>query len=130
VAEIRLRGTSPANQLSEQRLNRRLDWDIEDDRYDNERADRNAESLIRTRDDRVNIYRDNSRASNARADRNTQSLITTRNQRAAAAGSGGKGKGGGGANASLPLVRTPAEAMKLPKGTRFRTPDGQVKVRP
>lgn len=29
---------------------------------------------------------------------------------------------------SMPTVRTPAEARKLPKGTRFRTPDGRVKV--
>lgn len=30
----------------------------------------------------------------------------------------------------LPIVSSPAEAMKLPPGTKFRTPDGKVKVRP
>ncbi|MEW9838001.1 hypothetical protein [Mesorhizobium marinum] len=30
----------------------------------------------------------------------------------------------------LPTVATPEEAMQLPSGTRFRTPDGRVKVRP
>ena len=41
-------------------------------------------------------------------------------------GSGsGSGSGGGGVVA----VRTPAEAQRLPSGTKFRTPDGQVRVR-
>lgn len=44
--------------------------------------------------------------------------------RGARSGAGGAGSGGGG----LPTVRTPAEAAKLPKGTRFRTPDGRIKV--
>jgi hypothetical protein len=34
------------------------------------------------------------------------------------------------ARQSLPVVSSPAEAMKLPSGTRFKTPDGKVKVRP
>jgi hypothetical protein len=34
------------------------------------------------------------------------------------------------AHSTLPLARTPAEALKLPPGTHFRTPDGAVKVRP
>jgi len=29
----------------------------------------------------------------------------------------------------IPLVQTPADAMKLPPGTKFRTPDGRIKVR-
>lgn len=32
--------------------------------------------------------------------------------------------------ADMPTVATPDEAMRLPSGTRFRTPDGRVKVRP
>jgi hypothetical protein len=36
-------------------------------------------------------------------------------------------RGSGGA---LPVVKTPEEAMRLPPGTHFRTPDGRVKVRP
>jgi hypothetical protein len=34
-------------------------------------------------------------------------------------------EGGGG----LPMVRTPADAARLPPGTRFRTPDGQTRTR-
>lgn len=30
----------------------------------------------------------------------------------------------------IPTVRTPEEALKLPSGTTFRTPDGKIKVRP
>lgn len=35
------------------------------------------------------------------------------------------GSGGG-----IPTVASPQDAMKLPPGTKFRTPDGRVKVRP
>ena len=31
---------------------------------------------------------------------------------------------------ALPVVSSPADALKLPSGTRFKTPDGKVKVRP
>jgi hypothetical protein len=31
---------------------------------------------------------------------------------------------------ALPVIKTPEEAMRLPSGTQFRTPDGRVKVRP
>lgn len=33
-------------------------------------------------------------------------------------------------NAEMPVVNTPDEAMALPSGTKFRTPDGVVRVRP
>jgi hypothetical protein len=35
--------------------------------------------------------------------------------------------GGGG---DIPTVQSPAEAMRLPRGTKFRTPDGRIKVVP
>lgn len=35
---------------------------------------------------------------------------------------------GGGEN--IPSVASPAEAMKLPKGSKFRTPDGQIRIVP
>lgn len=35
-----------------------------------------------------------------------------------------------GAQSDIPTVSTPEEAMQLPSGTRFRTPDGRLKVRP
>ena len=34
-----------------------------------------------------------------------------------------------GAAATLPTVGSPQEAMQLPPGTRFRTPDGRIKIR-
>ena len=34
------------------------------------------------------------------------------------------------AEAPMPIVSTPEDAMRLPPGTRFRTPDGREKVRP
>lgn len=37
---------------------------------------------------------------------------------------------GGAGRENLPTVSTPAEAMALPSGTKFRTPSGQIKVRP
>jgi hypothetical protein len=42
--------------------------------------------------------------------------------------SGGAGGTAGGAG-SIPTVKTPADAAKLAKGTRYRTPDGRVMVR-
>jgi hypothetical protein len=36
---------------------------------------------------------------------------------------------GGGRGGSIPTVSTPQEAMALPPGTKFRTPDGRVKIR-
>lgn len=40
-----------------------------------------------------------------------------------------EGKAPGGDDGGIPTVRTPDEARALPPGTRFRTPDGRVKVR-
>lgn len=56
-------------------------------------------------------------------------LETIRSRPAPLGRGGGRdaaGQGGG----SLPVVSSPAEAARLPKGTRFRTPDGRVKVVP
>lgn len=92
---------------------------------DNKRQDRNTESLITDRTerradqrrynegrlgiarDRANIYRENSNRP---------------------AGGGGRGRAAS-APAAPVKVSTPAEAMKLPKGTRYTTPDGKVMVR-
>lgn len=43
--------------------------------------------------------------------------------------SGGKSGSSAGGMAGVPTVNSPAEAMKLPKGTRYRTPDGRMMVR-
>lgn len=99
------------------------------------------------------LQENNIEADNNRQDRNTDSLITDRNERRteqrryneARVGvardraatyrdnsnrpSGGSRSSGGGRAASPVKVNTPAEAMKLPKGTRYTTPDGKVMVR-
>lgn len=54
-------------------------------------------------------------------------LETIQNRPAPAPRGGSRPSGGGG---NLPIVSSPAEAARLPKGTRFRTPDGRVKVVP
>jgi len=92
-------------------------------------------------------------ADNARADRNTDNLIATRNARVAedrryhdmADGTRRRGQdinastsrrgqdlrgSGPGGRASMPTVSSPEEAAKLAPGTKFRTPDGTIRVRP
>jgi len=95
----------------------------------------------------------NVNADNARADRNTDNLVATRNARVAEdrryhdmtdgtrrrgqdinastsrRGQDLRGSGRGG-RASMPTVSSPEEAAKLAPGTKFRTPDGTVRVRP
>lgn len=91
---------------------------------DNERADRNTDSLIETREGRLAEYERNNRARLATTRRGqdmTDSRLRSR--------SSGK-RGGKKARETLPTIASPAEAMKLPSGTKFRTPSGQVKVRP
>ncbi len=92
---------------------------------DNARSDRNTDSLIATRDRRASEYERRGRAGEA-IQRRGQDLADRR-----ASNRGGRSAGGsaGGAN-DLPTVSSPAEAAKLPKGTRFRTPDGRVKIVP
>jgi hypothetical protein len=94
--------------------------DERDTAADNARADRNTDSLIDTRQERVEIYRGNTRSDNVRADRNTDSLIDNRNKPRARGGRGGQ---------AIVDVATPAEARALAPGTRFRTPDGKIKIR-
>lgn len=42
---------------------------------------------------------------------------------------GGGGGGGGRGGSALPVVASPADARKLPPGTKFKTPDGRVLTR-
>lgn len=122
-------GPEEVQKLMEQSLpiKDRLDYLMREANYDadNARADRNTDSMIATREGRL--------AEQQRY--NTGKLENTRrgqdkvDARASRRG-GGRSASGPKANTSLPLVKTPAEAAKLPKGTRFRTPDGQVRVRP
>ena len=122
LAELRNRGAKPKDQLAEARHSRRLDWDIEDDRIDNDRMQENTRSLIDTRDRRAEEYERHNRQGESNQRRGQD--MTDR--RARARGSGKK------PSTKLPIVASPEEAMKLPSGTRFRvgSANGPVKVRP
>lgn len=95
---------------------------------DNARADRNADSLIETREGRLAEYERHNRASESNQRRGqdmTDARVRSgrRPRRVSDRESGGD---------DLPTFDTPQEAMAsgLPSGTRFRTPDGRVKVKP
>lgn len=86
---------------------------------DNERADRNTDSLIETREGRLSEYQ---RANRAREGNQRRGQDMTDKRVRSGAGRGGD---------RLPEVSSPAEAMKLPSGTKFRIKGtNQVKVRP
>lgn len=144
VRELRYRALDAKDQLVAADRYMRLQWDIEDDIADNERADRNTASLIEHRDDQegIAIRGQNIRSGDTRrgqdlADargrhgievasedrRRGQDLASSDRRR----GQDQRGARGGGQN--IPTVKTPEEARALPKGTVFRTPDGRVKVR-
>lgn len=62
VTQARMEATSTKDQLAAIRADRKLEWDMEDDRIDNERMDRNTDSLIDTRAGRLSEYERNNRA--------------------------------------------------------------------
>lgn len=81
-------------------------------------------------------------ADNARADRNTDDLISDRaahrsemrryhdmTDTTRRRGQDARGRGKTSGRENIRTVKTPEEARALPKGTKFRTPDGRVKVR-
>jgi hypothetical protein len=86
---------------------------------DNDRADRNTDSLINDREARRGIQRrgQDIRSADARRGQDVRASNTR------------DGRSGRGGSARVVSVRTPQEAMKLAPGTVFRTPDGRVKVR-
>lgn len=90
---------------------------------DNERADRNTASLIQNRQERLIEYKRHNKASEGNTRRGQD--ITDRRVRSRPSAKRSKRR-----STAIPTVATPAEAMKLKSGTKFKTPDGQVKVRP
>ena len=90
---------------------------------DNARADRNTDSLIETRDGRLDEYRRHNRASESNQ-RRGQNLTDSRARSRTPRARGTK------PDSELPTISTPQEASRLPPGTKFRTPTGQVKVVP
>lgn len=91
---------------------------------DNARADRNTDSLIATREGQMAETRryHNQMDGTRRRGQDISATTTRRGQDMRGSGSTGR--------ARLPTVSTPDEAMKLAPGTKFRTPDGTVRVRP
>jgi hypothetical protein len=110
--DLRLRGLDLKDQLAAL-LNR------DNVEADNDRADRNTDSVIADREARRGIQRrgQDIRSADARRGQDVRASNTR---------GGGSGRGG---PAHVVSVRTPQEAMKLAPGTMFRTPDGRVKVR-
>jgi hypothetical protein len=102
---------------------RRLDNDIADDEADNARADRNTDSMISTRQGRLSETRRYHDATTRTRQRGQDVSATTARR-------GQDIRGAGGGRAAIPTVATPADAMKLAPGTKFRTPDGTIRVRP
>lgn len=94
-------------------IKERLDYFLREANYeaDNERADRNTDSLIEDRRARRSEQRRY----------NEQRIATTRR---------GQDLTDRRSRDSLPVVRTPREALALPAGTKFRSPDGVVRIVP
>lgn len=112
VRDITMRALDAKDRLAAFIAQGRADTYAKDVDADNRRADRNTESIINDRGAR----RDETRRYHDRA-------VETRGQGRAPRSAGGNRPAG-------PVkVNTPAEAMKLPKGTRYTTPDGKVMVR-
>lgn len=115
VQALRMQTLDVDRQLAAERGAKRLEWDIEDDVADNERADRNTTSMIDSREasaaqgwQRVGIQRENMERSDARgrrgqdiasADRRRGQDMTDRRARDGATkpkGRSSAGRGGGG----------------------------------
>lgn len=91
---------------------------------DNLRADRNTDSLIETREGRLDEYRRHNRASesNVRRGQDVRDRTSRRGQDIRAKGKGSKPP-------RVVKVKTVEEARALEPGTRFQTPDGRVMER-
>lgn len=86
---------------------------------DNERSDRNTDSMIEVRERRAGEYERANKAREGNARRGQD--LTDKRARTGSRGS---------PREKLPVISSPAEARKLPSGTKFRTPDGKVKIVP
>jgi hypothetical protein len=124
-------GPDAVRQLLEQSLpvKERLDYFLRQANMeaDNDRADRSADSTIEAREQRLRDQRtaDQGRLENQRRG---QDLTDQRQRDRPAPARTNRRTGTRNADSALPLVHTPAEARRLAKGTRFRTPDGRVKI--
>jgi hypothetical protein len=113
-------GMTAMQAFNTERADKRLAADVEDDEADNERADRDTNSRISDRAARLDV---------TVRGQNIASTDRRRGQDISGRRAPGRGDRGGGGAPAVVDVKTPQEARGLPKGTVFRTPDGQVKVR-
>lgn len=90
---------------------------------DNARADRNTDSVISDRQARLDEARRRANQSDATRRRGQDATATTSRR-----GQDIRGARGG-ERENIPTVKTPEEARKLAPGTKFKTPDGRIKVR-
>lgn len=124
IRELTMRALSAKDRLSAFIAQSRAETYANDVKADNIRQDRNTESLITDRNQRRNDQRNYNEGRLGIA----RDRAETYRQNVNRPGGGGRSSGGGRAAAPV-KVNTPAEAMKLPKGTRYTTPDGRVMVR-
>ena len=112
-------GPDAVRQLLENALpvKERLDFFLREANYeaDNERADRNTDSLIEHRDRLAGERERHNRAMEGNT-RRGQDLTDRRGRRGQDLTD----------RRTLPVIESPEQAMGLPAGTRFRTPDGRV----
>lgn len=91
---------------------------------DNERANRNTDSLIATRNRRAGEYERHNRVNEGNTRRGQDMTDKRGRDRQSAPGRSARER------PSLPVITTPEEARKLPSGTKFRAPDGRVLIAP
>lgn len=133
VRGLLMRALDASKQLAALDRRDRLEWDVQDDVIDNERSDRNTESMIEDRDARRGLIARGQNMTDARVrhgqsvasnDRRRGQDITDKRLRET-----GGGKKSAGGDRAVVDVKTPEQARALKPGTVFRTPDGRLKVR-
>lgn len=135
VRSLLMRAMDAKDQIAALDRGRRITADIDNIEADNNRADRNTDSVIQDRGARRGLIARGQNLTDARGrrgqdiasgDRRRGQDITSSDRRYATDNRPqGKAANGG----KVVSVRTPEEARKLPVGTKFRTPDGKLKVR-
>ncbi|GAY19704.1 hypothetical protein [Sphingobium fuliginis] len=126
-------GLTAMQAFQDDRAERRQAHDIADDEADNERADRNTDSLISDRTARRGLVARGQDLTDARG-RRGQDIASSDRQRGQnmassdrryATDNGGRRKKAG-APENIPTIRSAADRDKLPKGALYRAPDGSI----
>lgn len=123
-------GLTVMQAFQDDRAERRLNADIADDQADNERADRNTESMIGDRVARRGLASRGQDLTDARV-RRGQDISSTDRKRGQdmtdkRLRETGRGMGKTAPSPAIATVRSAAERDKLPKGALYRAPDGSI----